>query len=703
MKTVLVLASFVALALAGTIDVHVQDYKIKPVDKAFVEKQSEILKLFYYSQHVNTEADYYKIGKDFDIEEHVDDYSNKKAVEEFLHLWKVGFLPKYIPFSIFNERAREEAVALFHVLYYAKDFEVFYKTACFARVYMNEGQFLYSYYIAVLHRPDLKGIILPAPYEAYPELFTNVDVWNRFDRVKMQNGIDSDFGPEYGVVKEENRYVAYANYSDFYTYYGGEHKISYFTEDIGLNSYYYYFHVFFPFWMESEVQPVLKEHRGEIYYNFYQQLLARYYLERLSSGLGEIPDFSWYSQIEAGYKPFMKYFYNFVQRPKYYQIPYDKHVKEVQVLNSFEQTFIQFLQQGHFKAYNQDVDLRNSKSVNFVGNFWQGNADMFTQVGPWQHPYSYEIVARHVLSGVSESYGKYDFIPSALGFYQTSLRDPVFYQLYSKILKYFIEYKKALTPYTQDALHYVGVKINDVKVDKLVTYFDYYDFEVSNGVYFSKEEMKSHNWPYYVVRQPRLNHKPFTVSVDVKSDVEGDAVFKIFLGPKYDGNGYPIELENNWQNFVELDWFVQKLSKGQNKIERHSTDFYYTKEDSAPVREIGDKYLAQGKVPLDMSVKPGAFPKRLVLPKGTVGGFPYQFFVVAYPYQPANKEVETIKVFANDNKPLGYPLDRPVNDVYFKQPNMFFEDVNVFHEGEIYPYEYNVPYYTVHHNEVNQH
>lgn len=278
----------------------------------------------------------------------------------------------------------------------------------------------------------------------------------------------------------------------------------------------------------------------------------------------------------------------------------------------------------------------------------------------------------------------------------------MFFQLYSKILKYFIEYKKFLVPYNQDVLHYVGVKINDVKVDKLVTYFDYYDIDVSNNVFYSKEELKSQQWPHFFVRQPRLNHKPFSVEVDVKSDVEGDAVVKIFLGPKYNGNGFPISLEDNWQNFVELDWSVQKLVKGQNKIVRLSKDFFFYKEDSVSEYDIL-KHLPEGKVPADMSIESGAMPKRLVLPKGSKGGFPFQLYVIVYPYAPIDKKFDSIKAFIHDNKPFGYPFDRPVHEVYFKQPNMYFEDVEIYHEGEEFAYKYSIPHYPVHNNEVVNH
>lgn len=138
-----------------------------------------------------------------------------------------------------------------------------------------------------------------------------------------------------------------------------------------------------------------------------------------------------------------------------------------------------------------------------------------------------------------------------------------------------------MTPYTRDDLEFNGVSIANVEVDKLETYFEHYDFDVSNGVYYSKDEMMASEPLSFIIRQPRINHKPFSIYFDVYSDVEGDAVFKVFLGPKYDSKGYPISLERNWQNFVGLDWFVHKLTKGKNNVERNSSEFFFYKEDCA--------------------------------------------------------------------------------------------------------------------------
>ncbi|XP_075980759.1 uncharacterized protein LOC142979612 [Anticarsia gemmatalis] len=688
MKTVLILAGLVALTMGGAVPEH-HDWKMKTVDADFVARQKRVLSLFEHVDENDHTAECHKAGMDYSIEANIEHYTNKKAVEEFLTLWKTGFLPKYHEFSIFYERMRDEVISLFHVMYYAKDFETFYKTASWAKVYLNEGQFLYAYYIAVLQRPDCQGIVLPAPYELYPQYFFNMDVFYK-QYAKYFHNIDK-WATEYGIVEENDKFVFYTNYSSSLTYPNEEQRLSYFTEDIGLNAYYYYFHTHLPFWWNSDKFGEFKERRGEIYFYFYQQLLARYYMERLTNGLGEIPEFSWYLPFKTGYYPQLSTFVPFAQRSNYYDVHSEKNFEPIRFLDAYEKTFFQYLQQGHFKAFDKEIDFHNPKAINFVGNYWQTNADLYSEEHIEDYQHSYEITARHVLGGSPKPYDKYTFMPSALDFYQTSLRDPAFYQLYQRIVDYLIHYKEYLHPYTHDDLHFVGVKVSDVKVDKLVTYFDYFDFTATNTMKYTKNELKK--YPHdFVFRQPRLNHVPFNVDINVKSDVASDAVFKIFIGPKYDSNGYPLNMEHDWNKFYELDWFIHKLTPGENKIVRKSSEFMFFKEDSMPTHEIY-KWLDQGKVPYDMSVVPDNLPRRLMLPKGTHGGYPFQFFVFVYPYNGVSTEKDVFKNYILDNKPFGYPFDRPVQESSFKQPNMFFEDVEIFHKGEVYPYQLNTPAY----------
>ncbi|GBP02148.1 Arylphorin [Eumeta japonica] len=110
--------------------------------------------------------------------------------------------------------------------------------------------------------------------------------------------------------------------------------------------------------------------------------------------------------------------------------------------------------------------------------------------------------------------------------------------------------------------------------------------------------------------------------------------------------------------------------------------------------------LDTGKVPKGMSEIFYYLPNRLMLPKGTKGGFPFQIFVIAYPYVPLETDDKFAKEFYLDNKPSGYPFDRPVSDYFYLQPNMYFEDVVVYHEGEDKANYYNIPGYTIHDNVV---
>ncbi|XP_053610974.1 arylphorin-like [Plodia interpunctella] len=702
MKTVLIIAGLVALA-AGSFPVYKHEQvATKKLDEKLHDFQYKALSLLENVVEVYEQAEYYSIGREYDIEKHVDMYTDPKAVQAFLVLWRAGVTPKYYLFSIFQERQRVEAELLYDLFYTAKDYDTLYKTAAWAKVHLNEGMFLYSFYTAVYHRPDTHGIVLPSPYELWPQYFVNMEVLYRMVSTQLFNGeFPEETAKATGVFKEQNSYYYYYNYSDQMSYDNNEHRLAYFTEDIGWNSYYYYFHTNVPFWSEGDqTLGPFKERRGEIYYYFYQQLLSRYYLERLSNGLGEVPRFSWFAPLRAGYYPYLyNSYYPFAQRHNYYVMGTPENEEYIQFVDTYEKSFLQFIQTGQFKAFKQEVDFHNSKSINFVGNFWQGNPDLYEKEGRSRnYEQSYEKIARRLLGAAPEPYDDYRYIPTALEFYQTSLRDPVFYQMYAKIMNYIVEYKQWLEPYNQDDLHYVGVKINDIKVDELVTYFEYYDFNVTRAMYFSYEEstVGSHN---FFVRQPRLNHKPFSVTFDVKSDVESEVVIKLFMAPKYDGEGRLLTLEDNWMNFVELDWFTHKLTSGQNKIQRTSDDFFFYKEDSVSSGKIVE-LLNQGQVPEDMSEDYDSLPSRLMLPRGTNGGFPVQFFAFVYQYEALQPEYKESS-YVVDNKPFGYPFDRPIPvPQLFFQPNMYIEDVYIYHQGPEYPWWNQYPEHT---NAVHNH
>lgn len=104
-------------------------------------------------------------------------------------------------------------------------------------------------------------------------------------------------------------YHLYSNFTDLYSMMMtptppmmGENKMVYFTDDVSLNSYYFYMRMMFPFWMNTKDYNVPKTIRGDLYYFLHQQILARYMLERMSNGLGEMNNCPANSMCMPGYQ-----------------------------------------------------------------------------------------------------------------------------------------------------------------------------------------------------------------------------------------------------------------------------------------------------------------------------------------------------------------------------------------------------------------
>lgn len=117
-------------------------------------------------------------------------------------------------------------------------------------------------------------------------------------------------------------YTVSANYSGWYLNLNPEQSLSYYTEDIGINAFYYYYNLYYPFWINRQQYNLKNDRRGEQYYYLYQQILARYYLERLSNDFGEVDYLDYEAPIEYGYYPSLRYAngLEFPSRPNYVRL-----------------------------------------------------------------------------------------------------------------------------------------------------------------------------------------------------------------------------------------------------------------------------------------------------------------------------------------------------------------------------------------------
>ncbi|XP_035914531.1 hexamerin-1.1 [Anopheles stephensi] len=683
----IILAVAVSLAvLASGSYVPSTKYEAKYADKDFLFKQKFFFEVLRNIHLPLKYEEYMPYTKTWVADE--SKYNDFTQVAEFFDWYKTGaFLEKGEIFTIYNELYLRQTYALFSFLYNSADWDTYYKNLIWARDNINEGMFIYVVHLTVMHRSDLQGLVLPAIYEIYPYYFFNTDVIRSISYKKL-------YDPKFGFYGNGKYNVVYANYTasypvDYYNNFYTEEYLNYYTEDIGLNSYYYYFMMDYPFFLGGDKFGLMKDRRGELYWYMHQQLLARYNLERMSNYMGTVKPLVWRFPLKTGYFSLLSYFNGvpFKSRDYNYMIT-DEFYYKLDWINSWEMKIRKIIEDGFYIMEDGSrIDLRLPESIDFFGNLLNSNVD-----GVDASYMGYiEVFSRLLLSG--NDYNAYKVWPSALMQFETSLRDPVFYQLYERFIDLYYYFKRFLPSYTYDELNFNGVIIKDVTFDKLVTYFDYFDSDVSNVLPMPSTD-KYFDFAVFA-RQRRLNHKPFSYTMNVMSEYTGKAIIRMFLGPKFDRF---FDLQYYKKYFFELDQYMVDFTSGKNTFVRNSRDFYWSVKDRTMYTDLYKKimlgYNGQEKFTLDMSEAHCGFPDRLILPKGWTSGMPMQFYFIITPYTTKTSEQGyyydksfTCGVGSGmrfyDGFAFGYPFDRVINFNYFYTKNMYFKDVFIYHNDEI--------------------
>lgn len=484
-----------------------------------------------------------------------------------------------------------------------------------------------------------------------------------------------------------------------------EQKVSYFTEDIGLNAWYYYFQADFPYWMGGKEFNLYKDRRGELYLFHHQQLLARYYLERLSNDLGTIPEFTWHAPIKTGYYPDM-YYYNgvpFPARDNHYQLFTEGNYHLVEEVEDYERRIRDAIDQGFIVLPSGDkIDLTKPESIEYLGNIIQANPDSVNV-----RFFSYlEIYGKILLGASIEHFEDHKVVPSVLEQFETSLRDPMFYQLYKRIIYLYWEFKDHLEHYTYEEISFPGVKIETVEVDKLVTYFDRFDADITNSVDVEVYDEKTtdhsdlkkfgkiahYQGEDFVIkaRSLRLNNVPWTYKLNVNVEKAAKGVIRAYLGPKYDSYGNVYHVDQNKENFVLLDVFAFEFSAGKNVVSRSSSDFAFFVKDRTTYFELYKQVMkavaGEAKFQIHTTEAHTGFPARLMLPKGKIGGMPFQLYFIISPFHAPTQTPHEAYLEAGygyvDSLPFGFPFDRKIDENVWFTPNMHYHDVNIYHKKD---------------------
>ncbi|XP_037814271.1 arylphorin subunit A4-like [Lucilia sericata] len=749
MKIFIVLLAIVGLVTCSS----VVDKKFRIADKEFLAKQKFLFEIVYRIEDPLMFEEWIKMGKSFVFDK--SGYTHYGVyMEKFYEAYKYNaLLPKGEFFGALVKTHLKQAYGLFEFFYYAKNWEVFQSNVAWARMHCNEGMFIYALTLAVIHRNDFQGLILPSIHEIFPQYFFNnkfiyaaekfdYQVWSKYimyekeykdilykeyanhdnqyyfltknwkmwqwwkmmglgehwyseDHFMLRENISEYYrDPKFlEICKSTNIFFMPVDYTRDIEFFNKESALSYFTEDVGLNAYWYYLNMDYAFFLDGKTYGLNKDRRGEYWLYNVRQILSRYYMERLSHGFGEIPEFSYFNIIEYGYKPQLVYHngVGYSYRKNYYEVEsygkFDYYYKVMDFFNRLDE----IITKGVYVTYEgKTIDLRKPESIEYIGSIMQGNVDAFDE-----YFFKYWYMFAHMYFGDVNT-KDFEVLPHVFLNYETVMRDPLFYMFYKKIASVYYQFFYYVKPYTHEELLFPGVTIKDVKVSELVTYFDLVDFDVTNLL---NDEITFVDGKFVwdktlLARQMRLNHKPFDFEFTVESDKEQKVVIRSYLAPKYDEFGRVITLAENRENVMEIDSFIYTLKSGINKIMRMSRECYWTIEDRTTYTEmykyvmlaLDDKY----QFPLYISEPHCGFPDRLILPRGWYKGMPMQLFFYISPftadYEPYSTYDYTYScgigsgVRHIDERPFGYPFDREIDEYEFFVPNMYFKDVKIYHK-----------------------
>ncbi|KAK0083649.1 hypothetical protein PV325_008451 [Microctonus aethiopoides] len=676
MRFIIVLAALVAAVAAIPTPL-----KQHAADQDLLKKQQDIIYLFEHITGRIPNEQFYNLGVNYDIEQYYGDYSEPHIVQYYFNLVKLGNVqPQGTAFSLSVSQLRKEVALLTRIFLSAKDYGVFIKTAAWARVHVNEYQFVLAFVSAILQHPETVGVIPPALYEIFPQHYFDARIIKEAQDYKIYS-----FENQYS----EQSHVIPVNYTDYLPL--GEHQLSYFTQDIGLALYYAY---------ASLAGYMIPEHsgvniesqkyhigRGSHYFYLHQQLLAHYNLQRLSSGLGPIGDID-YEHVKTPYHPHLQHInglqfagrsHDIYLTPYYLDLVKNVHALERRIMNAIDAGYVITPQQTFLSLYQP-------QGLSILGELIEGTG---RSVNPRYYG-SLQAVARQLLGNAPELSSIYDYTPSALDVLETSVRDPVFYKLYKRVVKLFERYQHSLPAYQYDDLVVPGVVIEKIAFPNLVTYIDESMVDLHHGI-VSPSEKAEHVVERVQGLVKRLNHKPYEYQIIVNSDkVISNAVVRVYLAPKYDYDGKLVDISLHRNYFVELDQFVYELVEGKNVIVRDSHHAPHFSQDYPSVHHI-KTYLdsairSQNPYYITEPQQIFGFPARLSIPKGRYGGLPLQLLVVIS--SPESTNIPYGPVIPAEYQTYQKPHFQVVSGEHYKQIVQGQAPIGHQTYVEVLPYEY---------------
>nr|ACC69184.1 pro-phenol oxidase [Bombyx mandarina] len=594
-------------------------------------------------------------------------------------------LPYNEQFSLFVPKHRKLAGRLIDIFMGMRDVEDLQSVCSYCQLRINPYMFNYCLSVAILHRPDTKGLSIPTFAESFPDKFMDPKVFRQAREVSS-------------VVPSGARMpiVIPSNYTASDT--EPEQRVAYFREDIGINLHHWHWHLVYPF-DAADRAIVNKDRRGELFYYMHQQIIARYNVERMCNNLSRVRRYNNFrAAIEEGYFPKLDSTVASRAWPPRFagttirdlDRPVDQIRSDVSELETWRDRFLQAIENMSVMLPNgRQLPLDEETGIDVLGNLMESsiisrNRPYYGDLHNMGHvfiSYSHDPDHRHL-----EQFG-------VMGDSATAMRDPVFYRWHAYIDDIFHLYKYKLTPYGNDRLGLPQHQVSSVSIEgggtpnTLNTLWEQSTVDLGRGMDFTPRGS-------VLARFTHLQHDEYNYVIEV-NNTGGSSVmgmFRIFIAPTVDESGKPFSFDEQRKLMIELDKFSQGVKPGNNTIRRKSIDSSVTIPYERTFRNQADRPADPGTAgAAEFDFCGCGWPHHMLVPKGTTQGYPMVLFVMVSNWNDDRVEQDLVGSCNDaasycgirdrkypDRRAMGFPFDRPAPAATtlsdFLRPNMAVRD-----------------------------
>nr|XP_029734409.1 phenoloxidase 2-like [Aedes albopictus] len=576
-------------------------------------------------------------------------------------------VPRRGDFSLFNRSHREVANQLIQLFMQQPDADTLSAVSAYVRDRLNAPLFQYALSVALHHRTDTTDVTVPSILHTFPDRFIDPATFPRM----REEGRIVDQGDRMAIDIPMN-FTALDREP--------EQRLAYFREDIGVNLHHWHWHLVYPGVGPRDI--VNKDRRGELFYYFHGQMVARYHVERFCNGLGLLEPYNnLRAPIREPYYPKILRSANNRTHPARYPMMVlsdvnrtadqvnitiaDMELQLSRIIRSIDDGFV-------MSSNGERISLDNPGGIDVLGNILENsilspNSDFYGDVHNNGHV---------MLSYIHDPDGTYLESFGVMGDVTTAMRDPIFYRWHLYMDQIFRRHKNRFSCYTYPELAYQGITLLKFETrlqrrnsppNVWLTFWQRSQVDLGTGLDFGPEGNLFATFTH-------LQHAPFLYQLQViNSDNRNRrGTVRIYLAPRFNEKGGRLTFEEQRLHAIELDTFRVRLNSGVNNIVRRSEQSSVTIPYERTFRNISQSNEAGNE---QFRFCNCGWPSHMLIPKGNAEGVTYDLFAMVSNFSgdavdvdfDENQNCDDSYSFCGlrnrlypDARNMGYPFDRRV-------------------------------------------